>query len=163
MQRDASLRRPRRDTLLVSVAALAILVGHAWNLRRVLPLIPSPSTSRSPSSDVLLGTLPLPHAADRLEAWSRELPEAPGVVVAHAPADAVASAYMVIAMRLWPRPVSLVACEPTPRLEQFRVPHAAPPPAWRLDLWPRRSPPVDLQPTGAVSAAAFALCGQDTQ
>lgn len=161
MQRDVSLRRPRRDTLLVWLAALAILAGHAWNLRRVLPLIPSTSASRSPSSDVLLSTLPLPHAADRLEAWSRMLPDAPGVVVAHATVDAAASAYMVVAMRLWPRPISLVACEPTPRLEQFHVPHAAPTPTWRLDLWPGRAQPVAVQPTGTVSAAA--LCGQVTQ
>jgi hypothetical protein len=142
----------------VWLAALAILVGHAWNLRRVLPLIPPASASRSPSSDVLLGALPLPHAADRLDAWSRTLPETPGVVVAHAPADAVASAYMVIAMRLWPRPVSLVACEPTPRLEQFRVPHAAPAPTWRLDVWPGGAPPVDVQLTSGATATA--LCGR---
>lgn len=160
MQRDASLRWLRRDGLVLSLASLAILAGHAWTLRRVLPLIPPVEThSRSPSSDVLLGSLPLPHAADRLEAWDRTLPERPGVVVAHAPADAVASAYMVIAMRLWPRPVSLIACEPTPHLEQFRVPHVAPTPAWRLDLWPGRPQPFDVQLTHGESSPP-ALCGQ---
>lgn len=160
MQRDAALGWLRRDGLAVGLASLAILSGHAWTLRRTLPLIPPAETlSRSPSSDVLLDTLPLAHAADRLDAWHRTLPVAPGIVVAHAPADVVTSAYMVIAMRLWPRPVSLLACEPTPHLEQFRVPHVAPTPAWRLDLWPGRSHPIDVQLTnGALSTSA--MCSQ---
>jgi len=142
----------------VSVAAIAILASHAWGLRHALPLLPPVDPfSRSPSSDVLLGRLPLPNAADRLDALHRSLPYTPGVVVAHASAESVASAYMVIAMRLWPRPVSLVACLPTPRVEQFRVPYSLPTPTWRLDLYPGRAAPISLQREASPSLAA--LCG----
>ena len=45
-------------------------------------------------------------------------------------------------MRLWPRPVSYVACEPSPHLEQFRSPHPMPVFAWRIDLFPGVATPL---------------------
>lgn len=135
----------------------AIVASQAWPLSIVLPLLPTQSAdSRSPSSDVLLGALPLHDAASRLDAMAASLPPAPGVVVAHGTSDELASAYMVITMRLWPRPVSYVACRPTPHLEQFRVPHAVPPPAWRLDVLPHDAAP--LRHAATTTSDPSALC-----
>lgn len=155
------LAGPHRPTpwrlLAVTVAVVA---SQAWPWAVVLPLLPAwPASSRSPSSDVLLQGLPLAHAAETLEALHASLPNAPGVVVAHAPGDAMASAYMVVAMRLWPRPVSYIACEPAPHVEQFRVPHEALPPAWRVDLVPGDAVPLrtSSHPTADPRAACATL------
>lgn len=159
MTSDARASRSGRSAGL-TLLTLAILASHAWGLLRVLPTIPGPqSPSRSPSSDVLLGALPLPGAADRLDAIARELPDGPGVVVAHAPVHEATSAYMVIATRLWPRPVSLVACEPAPVLEQFRVPHAVAPLAWRIDLRPGSPTPLAARAEAQAEVSPAALCG----
>lgn len=160
MQRDASSGGTIGDRLLLPLAALLILASHAWGVSLLLPrLPPADVVSRSPSSDVLLGGLPLPDGAERLHELSRHLPDTPGVVVAYAPVDAIASAYMVIAMRVWPRPVSLVSCRPTPMLEQFRVPHAMPPPTWRLDLRPGTPQPMVARPTRDTDPVT--LCAED--
>ena len=138
-----------------------IIASHAFVLHRLLPTLPAlHQPSRSPSSDVLLGALPLAHAAERLDALARTLPNGPGVVVAHAPADAITSAYFVITMRLWPRPVSLVACEPTPRFEQFRVPYTVLPPAWRIDLTPHSASPLSVGPAATPQAATLCAAGR---
>lgn len=106
--------------------------------------------------------LPLPEAAQRIDAYDRALPRSPGVVVGHAPGEQLASAYFVLAMRLWPRRVSYVACQPAPHLEQFRSPHAPPPFTWRVDLFPgaatpivasRVSPPQDVATLCATTPA----------
>ena len=101
--------------------------------------------------------LPFPHAADRLDVIGHALPRTAGVVVGHAPADQLASAYFVLAMRLWPRQVSYVACQPSAHLEQFRVPHTPPVFTWRIDLWPGREDPVVVTPTPSPQDAA-SLC-----
>lgn len=145
---------PRRLAFL----ALILVASQAWPLSRLVPILPAPgATSRSPSSDVLMQALPFDHAADRLDAFTTTLPDAPGVVVAHGTSDALASAYFVMAMRLWPRPVSYVACEPAPRLEQFRAPHVPPRFRWRLDLHPGLATPVRVGTPGIVQDAT-ALC-----
>ncbi len=135
---------PSRPTTWRLLTATAVVVAsQAWPWAVMLPLLPAWSAnSRSPSSDVLVQGLPLPRAADTLDALDASLPDAPGVVVAHASADAMASAYMVVAMRLWPRPVTYIACQPTPHVEQFRVPHESPTPAWRVDLIPGDAAPL---------------------
>ena len=48
----------------------------------------------------------------------------------------------MLSMRLWPRPVSYVACEPVPHVEQFRSPHAVPIFGWRIDLFPGAATPL---------------------
>lgn len=162
MPRDASSEPRHRDLLVLIAATLIVVATQAWQLAGLVPLLPSATApSRSPSSDVLLGALPLPDAADRLDALTRTLPAGPGVVVAHAPTDAVASAYMVITMRLWPRPVSLVTCAPTPRVEQFRWPHPVPTPSWRVDLFPGAPTPLTWRPTATSSPEA--LCAEDVR
>ena len=130
---------PRRFLCLVVV----IVASQAWPLSLLWPALPSGNeASRSPSSDVLMQALPLPDAALRIDAFDRSLPLSPGVVVGHAPGDQLASAYFVLSMRLWPRAVSYVACQPGPHLEQFRSPHAAPVFGWRIDLFPGTATPV---------------------
>ena len=130
---------PRRFLLLVVV----IVVSQAWPLSLLWPALPSGSEpGRSPSSDVLMQALPLPDAAQRIDAFDHALPLSAGVVVGHAPGDQLASAYFVLSMRLWPRPVSYVACQPAPHLEQFRSPHAVPVFGWRIDLFPGAVNPV---------------------
>lgn len=132
----------RRPFLFLVAVALASQVGP-W--RALFPRLPPQHTERrSPSSDVLLGALPLPDAATRLDAIAATLPDAPGVVVAHGPVGAMASAYFVITMRLWPRPVSLMTCDPSPALEQFRVPHPRPRWAWRIDMRPGSPSPLQV-------------------
>ena len=130
---------PRRFLCLVVV----IIASQAWPLSLLWPLLPSGSEpGRSPSSDALMQTLPLPDSAQRIDALSHTLPLSAGVVVGHAPAEQLASAYFVLSMRLWPRRVSYVACEPSPHLEQFRSPHPMPVFTWRVDLFPGAATPV---------------------
>jgi hypothetical protein len=138
-----------------------VVLSQAWAWHRLAPLLPPlfPPT-RSPSSDVLMQAVTGGDVADRLDALDASLPHAPGVVVAHGRADALASAYMVISMRLWPRPVSFVACEPVPSVEQFRVPHTMPAPAWRIDITPgRATPPLPAGP--ATTSDPAVLCRGD--
>jgi len=129
---------PRRFLCLVVV----IVASQAWPLSILWPVLPSGERGRSPSSDVLMQALPFPDAAQRIDGYDRALPSSPGVIVGHAPGDQLASAYFVMAMRLWPRRVSYVACQPAPHLEQFRSPHPAPQFAWRIDLFPGAATPV---------------------
>ena len=129
---------PRRFLCLVVV----MVASQAWPLSIFLPSLPGREAGRSPSSDVLIQALPLPEAAQRIDAIGRALPRSPGVVVGHAPGDQLASAYFVLSMRLWPRPVSYVACEPVPHVEQFRSPHAVPIFGWRIDLFPGAATPL---------------------
>lgn len=153
---------PSRDAVAVLIATFAILATHAVGLGRLLPLLPAPATSsRSPSSDVLMGALPLTQAADRLGALDRQLPASPGVIVAHAPADAVTPAYMVIAMHLWPRPVSLVTCQPAPGGEQFSPGPGTAEPTWRIDLRPGARVPLAVGRTrGPVLPAVLCEAGE---
>jgi hypothetical protein len=145
---------PRRLLFLV----LVMVASQAWPLSHLVPVLPSGrDPSRSPSSDVLMGALPFPDAAVRLDAIAHALPPGPGVVIAHGTSDQLASAYFVVAMRLWPRPASYVACEPTPRLEQFRAPHVPPRFTWRIDMWPGRPEPLRVADT-AMAQDAIALC-----
>jgi hypothetical protein len=145
---------PRRFLCLVAV----IVASQAWPLSVLWPALPSGSDAgRSPSSDVLMQMLPLRDAAERIYALDRALPQSPGVVVGHAPGDQLASAYFVLAMRLWPRSVSYVACLPEPHVEQFRSPHPVPPFAWRVDLFPGTATPVVASGVPAPDDAA-ALC-----
>ncbi|MGV3517113.1 hypothetical protein [Luteitalea sp.] len=145
---------PRRLLLLV----VAIVISQAWPLSRLWPALPAGNeASRSPSSDVLMQALPFPHAAHRLATIAGTLPLSPGVVVAHTPADHLASAYFVIAMHLWPRQVSYVACAPVPQVEQFRAPHLPPVFTWRIDLRPGTARPVHVS-TGVPSQDPAALC-----
>jgi hypothetical protein len=129
---------PRRFLCLVIV----IIASQAWPLSLLWPALPGSEAGRSPSSDVLMQALPLPDAAQRINALDHALPLSPGVVVGHAPADQLASAYFVLSMRLWPRRVSYVACEPSPHLEQFRSPHPMPGLTWRIDLFPGVATPL---------------------
>ena len=78
-------------------------------------------------------------------------------MVAHGTPDQLASAYFVVAMRLWPRQVSYVACEPSAHLEQFRAPHAPPRFTWRIDMWPGRAEPVRVADS-STAQDAVALC-----
>jgi hypothetical protein len=143
--------------------ALLIVASQVWPLSRLVPMLPAAGDpSRSPSSDVLMGALPFAHAAGHLDTIAGTLPPGPGVVVGHGSSDQLASAYFVVAMRLWPRRVSYVACEPAPRVEQFRAPHAPPRFEWRIDLWPGRPDPVRIgdatpaQDAGALCTAVDA-------
>ncbi len=145
---------PRHLLLLV----LCIVASQAWPLSHLVPALPSGrDVRRSPSSDVLLQMLPFDDAATRIEQLARTLPDGPGVIVGHGTPDSLASAYFVLSMRLWPRPVSYVACAPTPRLEQFRAPHTPPRFLWRIDLRPGDATPVRATP-GPVDQQAAALC-----
>ena len=147
---------PRRFLCLVAV----IVASQAWPLSILWPALPSGSEpGRSPSSDVLSQALPLPQAADRIDAIDRTLPQSPGVVVGHTTGDRLASAYFVLSMRLSPRPVSYVACEPVPHVEQFRSPHAVPEFGWRIDLFPGAATPVRAGGT-PPSQDVSALCAQ---
>lgn len=102
-----------------------------------------------------MSALPLPHAADRLDRLARTLPAGPGVVVAHGTEGPLIAAYFVTAMRLWPRQVHLVICEPAPYLETFlrKVPVEA---TWRVDLLPGEANPVRAASSSTVNA--LALC-----
>jgi hypothetical protein len=144
---------PRRLLILV----LVIAASQAVPLSHLLPLLPGPDRSASPSSDVLLGTLPFPEAARRIDAIALTLPQTPGVVVAHTTADRAASAYFVLSMRLWPRPVSLIACEPRPGSEQFRIDQGQPHDRWRIDLRPGSDSPLQVA-RGSVDRDPRALC-----
>lgn len=149
---------PRRLLLLI----LLIVASQAWPLSHLVPVLPAGGDpSRSPSSDALMGALPFPDTARRLDDIARALPREHGVVVAHGTPDQLASAYFVVAMRLWPRPVSYVACAPTPYLEHFRAPHAPPRFHWRLDLRPGSPAPVTVGGTPTQPDAA-ALCREGT-
>jgi hypothetical protein len=144
---------PRRLLILV----LVIAASQAVPLSRLLPVLPGPDASASPSSDALMGSLPFPEAARRIDTIAQALPQTPGVVVAHTTADRAASAYFVLAMRLWPRPVSLVACQPSPGSEQFRIDQGRPHDRWRIDLRPGSDSP--LQATRAsIERDPVALC-----
>ena len=136
---------------------LVIVVSQVLPLSRLLPLLPGHDTSVSPSSDALMGQLPLPVAAHRFDALSHAWPQAPGVVVAHASADEAASAYFVLSVHLWPRPVSLVACEPGPSALQFRVGPQSTTFRWRVDLRPRQPAPL-AGSTGTFSDDPAELC-----
>src|SRR5688572_11567135 len=93
----ASPAMPRHLLIL----ALAIVASQAWPLSRLVPALPSGTgASRSPSSDVLMQALPFANAAERIEVIARALPATGGVIVAHAPAEQLASAYFVLSMRL---------------------------------------------------------------
>ena len=128
----------------------AIVASQAWPVAHTVPFLPGADPSRSPSSDALMQALPLPHAAARLDALARTLPDGPGVVVAHGTADRLTPAYYVLVMRLWPRPAHLVICEPEPRMESFRaLPLQAP--RWRVDLRPGDPDPVRVVAAGAAS------------
>jgi hypothetical protein len=149
------MARDVRSRLLLA-SALLVAASQAGPWAGLLPLLPSRSgATRTPSSDVLLSALPLSDAGTELARVAAGLPQGAGVVVAHGTSDALASAYMVISMRLWPRPVSFVACLPTPRLEQFRVPHAAPIAAWRIDLLPGGHSPLRVAATATMDPAAL--------
>ncbi|MBA2356664.1 MAG: hypothetical protein H0V80_18585, partial [Acidobacteria bacterium] len=138
-----------RSWRLVIVGAVVTLLSHAALWTRVLPLVPGSSTSRSPSSDVLMQALPMTDTATQLAAIARQLPRAPGVVVTWAAPDAVASVYFVVAMHLWPRPVSLLTCSAAPHYEQFGVPHTVPPLQWRIDLHPGKARPLRIGDTSS--------------
>jgi hypothetical protein len=138
-----------------------VVLSQAWAWQRLAPRLPPLfPPSRSPSSDVLMQTVAGGDVASRLAVLDALLPLAPGVVVAHGRADAMASAYMVISMHLWPRPVSLVACEPAPHVEQFRVPHTVPRPAWRIDIGPGHDN-ANLQARPTTTSDAAVLCRED--
>jgi hypothetical protein len=144
---------PRRLLILV----LVIVASQALPLSRLLPVLPGPDGSRSPSSDVLMGLLPFPDAALRTADLARGLPPTPGVIVAHTTPDRAASAYFVLSMHLWPRPVSLVACQPTPSPEQFTAAAGVPRDRWRIDVRPGDVNPVQL--TGStLERDSAALC-----
>lgn len=128
------------------ILVLVIVASQAVPLSLVMPVLPGPDASPSPSSDVLMGTLPFPDAARRIDAIARTLPQTPGVVVAHTTADRAVSAFYVLSMHLWPRPVSLVACQPSPGPEQFSVGQARARVRWRIDLRPENASPVQVTP-----------------
>lgn len=145
---------PRHLLLLI----VAIVASQAWPISRLVPAVPAGSDpSRSPSSDVLMQSLPFPNAAARLDVVAQSIPRTAGVVVAHASADQLASAYFVLAMRLWPRQVSYVACQPSAQLEQFRSPHTPPAFTWRIDLWPGHADPIVVTSAPSPRDAA-SLC-----
>ena len=133
---------------------MALVASQAWPAARLFPLLPGVEPGRSPSSDALLQALPLPGAAERLDALARVLPTGPGVVVAHGTEDRLISAYFVLAMRLWPRPVHLVICEPAPYVKSFLfdVPVDA---TWRIDLVPGDANPLRAAESDAVDAASL--------
>ena len=155
--RRATATNDRRIPPLLSLCALVIVASQAWPWLRLPSVLPAPAgATRTPSSDVLLQAVPLENAGETIATLARDLPQAPGVIVAHGRSDALASAYMVLAMRLWPRPVTYVACLPRPHVEQFHVPHAVPAPAWRLDVRP--GAPVPLGAARTTSSDAATLC-----
>lgn len=156
MPRDLALPTPVRILVLYT---LAIAGSQLWPGARTIPLLPGAADpSRSPSSDALMQALPLPNAAQRLDAIARSLPGGPGVVVAHGPADQLTPAYYVAVMHLWPRPVHLVVCEPAPYMESFRAP-ALQDPRWRIDFFPRDAQPVRVLPVGRATPRD--LCGAE--
>lgn len=137
---------------LVTLCVVAVLAGQWHLLGQVLRTLPSVDESRSPSSDVLMQSLPLRHSSDVFDALARDLPHAGGIVVAHGTAAALTSAYMVAAMRLWPRPVAFVACRPAPALAVRPVG----PVAWRIDLAPGASSPLTAR--ASTTRDAGVLC-----
>jgi hypothetical protein len=145
---------PRRFAFLI----VAIIASQAWPLSVLLPILPSGrERSRSPSSDALMQALPLPDAAQRIDTLDDVLPLTAGVVVGHGPSDQLTSAYFVLSMRLWPRLVSYVACEPLPHLEQIRPDYPVPAFSWRVDLFPGNASPLHVNLATPPRDAA-ALC-----
>jgi hypothetical protein len=145
---------PRRFLCLV-VTIIASQALPLFLLGRALPSGNEPS--RSPSSDVLMQALPLPNAAQHIDAIDLVLPPSPGVVIGHGPSDQLTSAYFVLSMRLWPRLVSYVACQPFPHLEQIRSDYPVPVFTWRIDLFPGLANPLRVNDSPPPRDAA-ALC-----
>ena len=111
---------PRRFLFLVVV----IIASQAWPLSLLLPALPSGrEPGRSPSSDVLMQALPLPDAAQRIDALDHALPAVArrrrrpraGAINSPAPTSCCPCGSGLVR-------VSYVACEPSPHLEQFRSP-----------------------------------------
>lgn len=105
-----------------------IVASYAQPLSRLTSILPDDAHLRFPSSSVLLGT-----DARVLDDLARELPDEPGVVVARASGDAAMGPYMVVSTRLWPRPVTLVACGASSAEAPVTL-FEGPSPRWRLDL-----------------------------
>jgi hypothetical protein len=147
--------RPQRGApRLLLACALAIVAGQAAPLGVMLRRLPHHSASRTPSSDALIGALPVSDAGARIDAIAASLPSTHGVVVAHDTTDHVLAAYYVVAMRLWPRPVSLVTCRGDVR-QHFGPAAPAAPPAWRLDLFPGDSAPLRAAPARTMDVASL--------
>ncbi len=141
---------------VVIIVTAAIVASQVVPIVRTIPLLPTPGDpSRSPSSDALMQTLPLPHAADRVDALAATLPAGHGIVVAHGTEAHLTAAYYALAMRLWPRQAHVVFCDPEPRVETTRgpVPSIA---HWRVDLLPQDANP--LRSGAAVAVEPVALC-----
>lgn len=126
-----------------------ILGSYAQPLTQLWSILPRDNHLRFPSSTVLYGA----DVMESLDELGRRDPVEPGVVVAHGTVGEVIGPYMVVSARLWPRPLTLVACGAAGR-EAPTVAFEGPAPTWRLDIGPGRPPSSARLPANAMAAPA---------